>query len=171
MKTILSPKLPRIIKNKKKLEQELNIKIFNRGKELKIEGSPEEEYLAEKIIDAINFGFKISDALSIKKEDNEFEILNIKNYTKNKKLERIKARLIGKNGKCLSTLRNLSESFIEIKDNNVGIISPPENLENITNAIIQIIQGAKQSYAYKGLEKNRPQPIYDLGLRNEKENL
>ena len=33
MKTILSEKLPRILKNKKRLEERLNIKITNRGKE------------------------------------------------------------------------------------------------------------------------------------------
>ena len=48
MKILICDKLPRIIKNKKKLEKKLNIKITNRGKEVKIIGKPENEYLAEK---------------------------------------------------------------------------------------------------------------------------
>ena len=73
MRTIISEKLPRIIKNKKKLEKILNIKITNRGKEVNIEGSPEDEYIAEKVIDAINFGFPFSYAVSIKKENGELK--------------------------------------------------------------------------------------------------
>ncbi|MCA9487855.1 MAG: hypothetical protein KC516_02745 [Nanoarchaeota archaeon] len=168
MKKILSEKIPRIIRNKKKLEKTLEVKISNRGKEVYLEGNAENEYLAEKVIDAINLGFEIEDALSIKKEEKDFEIMNIKDYTKNKKLERIKSRLIGKEGKVLSTLRNLSEAHIQVHENQVGIISDPEILETLTQAIIQIIQGAKQSHAYAFLEKNRPAPIYDLGLKEDK---
>ena len=67
METIYCEKVPRIIKNKKKLEGELNIKIKNRGKEVVIKGRPEDEYAAKKVIDALNFGFPFSTALLIKK--------------------------------------------------------------------------------------------------------
>ena len=53
MKIIISEKLPRILKNKKFLENKLNVKITNRGKEVMIQGSPEEEYIAEKVIDCL----------------------------------------------------------------------------------------------------------------------
>ena len=68
MKIILSEKLPRILKNKKRLEKKLNIKISNRGKEVQINGNPGDEYIAEKVIDALNFGFPFSTAISIKEE-------------------------------------------------------------------------------------------------------
>lgn len=171
MKTILSEKPQRIIRHKKKLEKELEIKITNRGKEIYLEGNSEQEYIAEKVIDAINFGFKISEAISIKLEDAMFEILNIKDYSKHKNFERIKSRLIGKNGKCINTLRVLSGTFIELKENKVGIIADSEKIETITQAIIKIINGAKQSNAYAYLEKHRPTQIYDLGLKKTEENL
>ena len=60
MKKIICEKLPRILKNKKKLSEVLGVTLTNRGKEVYIEGSPEKEYIAEKVIDAINFGFAIS---------------------------------------------------------------------------------------------------------------
>ena len=69
MKTILSEKLPRILKNKKQLQEKLNIKITNRGKEVSISGKPLDEYTAEKVIDALNFGFPFGTAMLIKKED------------------------------------------------------------------------------------------------------
>ena len=91
MKKILSEKLPRILKNRKRLEEKLKVKITNRGKEVTINGKPEDEFIAEKVIDAINFGFPFSVAISIKEEDLEFEILNIKDHTSRKDLDRIRA--------------------------------------------------------------------------------
>ena len=45
MEIIYSKKLPRILKNKKRLESLLGVKITNRGKEIKISGKPEDEYV------------------------------------------------------------------------------------------------------------------------------
>ncbi|MCK5624441.1 hypothetical protein KAI04_01205 [Candidatus Pacearchaeota archaeon] len=165
MKTILSEKAPRILKNKKRLEKKLNIKISNRGKEIQINGKPEEEYTAEKVIDALNFGFPFSVAISIKEEDLEFEILNIKDHTTRKDLERIRARLIGKGGKTLQTLNQLTKCNFELKDNQMGIIGSPEYLENAQESVISIIKGSKQSNVYSHLEKNQIKPVIDLGLK------
>ena len=82
MKTIYSEKLPRILKSKKRLEAKLNVKITNQGQNVSIDGEAEDEYIAEKVIDALNFGFPFSDALLIKEEDNMFEVINIKDHTK-----------------------------------------------------------------------------------------
>jgi len=166
MKILICDKLPRIIKNKKKLEKKLNIKITNRGKEVKIIGKPENEYLAEKIIDALNFGFPFSVALSIKEEDFLFEILNIKEYTKRKDLETIRARIIGKKGKTLKTFCELTKCYFELKDNCVGIIGSPEYIKNAQEAIISIIKGSKQANVYAYLEKHQIRPESDLGLKD-----
>lgn len=167
MKTRTSEKLPRIIKNKARLEKALNLKITNQGKEVSIEGSPEDEYEGTKVIDALNFGFSFSAAISIKEEENLFEIINIKDHTQRKNLEAIRGRIIGKRGGTLGTLSQLTKCHIELKDNQVGIIGGPEHIENAIESIILIIQGAKQANVYKGLEKNQPHHEYDLGLREE----
>ena len=167
MKKILSEKLPRILKSKRKLEKELNIEIKNRGKEVYIEGEPEDEYIAEKIIEAINFGFSISTALLIKKEDFYFETLNIKDYAITKNIERIKGRIIGKGGSALKTLSTLTDCYFEIKDKEIGIIGDPENIENANNAIISLAKGAKHGNVYAQLERNKPRPLQDLGLKEK----
>ncbi|MCH8014414.1 MAG: hypothetical protein IH823_06435 [Candidatus Dadabacteria bacterium] len=167
MKKILSEKLPRILKAKKKLEKELNVKISNRGKEVYIKGSPEDEDTAEKVIDAINFGFSIPTAISIKEEGLTFEIINIKDHTHSKNLERVRGRIIGKAGKALQTLSKLTNCYFEIKDNEVGIVGSPEDMENATEAIILLARGAKHGNVYGHLERNQPRPIIDLGLKNK----
>ena len=169
MKKIICDKLVRITKNKKKLQGKLNVKITNRGKEVYIEGKSEDEYIAEKVIDALNFGFPFTAALLIKEEDANFEILNIKDYTKRHDLETVRARIIGKAGKTLQTLSQLTNCNIELKDNNVAIIGDPEFIENAQNALISIIQGSKQTNVYSFLEKHRVQPVIDLGLKKAKE--
>lgn len=168
MKKLICERVGIIIRNKKQLEDILEVKITNRGKEVYFEGSSEKEYFAEKVIDAINFGFSISTALLIKKEELIFETLNIKDYTSRKDLERIRGRIIGKGGKALKVLTTLTNCFFEIKDNQIGIIGSPECIQNAQNSCISIIKGSKHSNVYCHLEKNRPEPVYDLGLKEVK---
>ena len=168
MKIILSEETANIIKNKKRLERLLNVKITIKGEEISVEGSPEDEYIAEKVIDSISFGFPFSVALSIKLEDFLFEILNIKDYTPRKDFETIKARIIGKGGKTLKTLNTLTNCHFELKDNDVGIIGSPECIKNAQDAVIMVIQGSKHANVYSYLEKHHVQPILDLGLKKKK---
>jgi len=165
MKIILSEKIGRIIKNRKKLEEKLNVKITNRGKEVFMQGDSQDEYWAEKVIDALNFGFPYAVAIIIKEEEFIFEILNIKDHTKRKDLKSIRARIIGKDGKALQTLSQLTGCYFELKDNLVGIIGGPELIENATEAIIAIVKGAKHSNVYAHLEKSKVEPVMDWGLR------
>jgi KH domain-containing protein len=165
MKTILSEKLPRILKNKRRLEILLNVKITNRGKEVTIQGEPDDEYIAEKVIDALNFGFPFSDAILIKEKNCEFEILNIKDYTRRKDLKEIRARIIGTKGGTLRTLCELTKCHFEINGNDVGIIGEPECIKNAQDAVTSIIKGAKQANVYKFLEKKQVKEPIDLGLK------
>jgi len=165
MKKLIIDKLLRITKNRKKLETRLNVKITNRGREIYIEGKPEDEHIAEKVVDALNFGFPFSKAIAIKTEEAEFEIINIKDHTRKKNLERIRARIIGTKGKTLKTLSDLTECGFELKDNQIGIIGDPELIKNAQEAITLIIQGSKQGNVYSYLEKHQVKPVGDLGLR------
>ena len=167
MKTIISEKLPRILKNKKILEEKLNIKISNRGKEISISGKAVDEYIAEKVIDALDLGFPFSKAISIKEEGFLFEILNIKDYTTRKDLKRVRARIIGKNGKVLKTLTKLTGCFFEIKENHIGIIGEAQAIERAQEAIISIIKGTKHSNIYSRLEREKIKPVLDLGLKKD----
>lgn len=165
MKTILMEKVLRVIRNKKQLERTLEVKITNRGKEVTISGDADDEYLGQKVLEAIEMGFPISHALLIKEEGLMFEVLNIRDYTKRTDLERIRGRIIGKDGRAIRTLANLTKSFMEVKDNFVGIIAHPETMEIAQEAVISIVKGSKHSNVYAHLEKNQPEEVSDLGIR------
>jgi len=171
MKTLIIDKLPRILKNKKRLETSLKVKITNKGKEVTIDGEAPDEYIAEQVIEALNFGFPYAAAMSILNEENFFEIINIKDYTHRMDLRSVRARIIGTSGKTLKTISEISQCNIELKDNSIGIIGPPENIRLTQSAIIKIIQGSKQSNAYLMLEKDKPEPVFDLGLKQVKKKL
>lgn len=168
MKRIILERAGSVIKEKKKLEDALNVKISNRGKEVFIEGEPLEEYEAEKVIDALGFGFKIEIALMIKEKELSFEVINIKNFTKRKDTATIRARIIGTKGKTLKTLMELTDCFFEVRNNEVGIIGSPERMKIAQTTTISLIQGSKQASAYKYLEKHQIKPVIDLGLKEVK---
>jgi len=165
METLIYEKTGRIIKNKNRLEKELKVEISNKGKEITIDGLPEDEYFAEKVLTALEFGFPFSVALLVKEEDNIFETLNIKKYTHKKDLEKIRARIIGTKGKTLRTLTELTKCHFALKDNHLGIIGEPEYIKIATEAMISLIQGSKQANVYAFLEKHQIKPVIDLGLK------
>ena len=120
------------------------------------------------VLEALEFNFPFQIALLIKKEDFIFEKLNIKEFTKRNDLSKVRARIIGKDGKVLKTLCDLTNCFFELKGNQLGIIGPAEEIKNAQNSCISIISGSKHSNVYKFLEKHKPIEIEDLGLREEK---
>jgi KH domain-containing protein len=151
MKIILSEETSKLIEKKKEIEKTLSVKIKIKDKEISVEGSPEDEYIAEKVIDALGFGFPLSVALSIKREDFLFEILNVKDYTPRKDLKTIRARIIGKGGKSLRTLSELTDCHFELKNNDVGIIGSPECIKTAQDAIVMVIHGSnlKNNFKYQ----------------------
>ncbi len=167
MKKLILDKMMRVVKARTLLEKELGLKLEIRGREITFSGKAEDEYIAERVLEAINFGFPMDVALMMKHEDLIFEVLNIKDYTKRNDLERIRGRLIGTGGKTKATLIQLTQCFIEYKENKVGIIGQPEHIEFATQAIISLIKGAKQANIYSYLEHHKVLPVVNLALKDD----
>jgi len=157
----------RPLKLKKRLEASLGIKISSRLKNIIIEGSPEEEYIAEQVILALDLGFSLQEALSIKEEEFLFEILNIKEHTKSHNLERVRGRIIGEKGKTIATLSGLTGCYLKLNENQLGIIGPPEIMKITQEALTSLINGSKTANVYAFLEKKHPEEIGDLGLKKK----
>ena len=168
MKILICEKFQRVTKNRTKLEKYLNVKIENKGKEITIDGEAEDEFIAEKVIDALDFGFPFSVAVSIKEQGYMFEIINIKDYTKRKDLEVIRARIIGTQGKTLKTFGILTKCYLELNGNRLGVIGEPEYIRTAQESVFSLIRGSKQANVYAYLEKHQPEPIIELGLKEPK---
>lgn len=163
MQSIYIESLGKVLKNKKKLEEELNIKILNKGRNIFIKGAPENEYIALKIIEAMELGFSAEEALLLKDEEIIFQIINIKSLTNRKDIKEVKARIIGTHGKTINNLRILSECEISLRGNRVGVIGNAESIKEAIIALRSLIQGSKQGNVYARLEreskKRRQKPL------------
>lgn len=167
MRKLFTDKTPRIIKTKWELEKVLNVKILVREGEIEISGEPVDEFIAEKVVDAASLGFEIKIALLLKEEEFILEKINIKEHTKRRDLEVIRARIIGTKRKTLTTLEELTHCFFQVKDNTIGIIGPADWIENAQKAIISLIKGSKQANVYAFLEHHQIPEIEDLGIKEQ----
>lgn len=158
----------KILRNKKNLEEKLKVKISGRGKKIEISGNEIEEYIAHKVLEAISIGFEEDIAFQLLNPEYIFEKINIKDITKRKNLQEIKARVIGTRGGTIDLISDLSNCHTVLHGNTVYIIGNSEEIKNAMNAIIKLIKGSKQSSVYAYLEKQRK--IYhpeDLGLKDK----
>ena len=171
MKTLIVENIRKVKKAVPKIEKKIKVrvsfgkpaeKIFIKGKEL-------DEFVAEKIIEAVDFGFDVEDALLLKDDDFVLEFIDIKKHTPRKNLKDIRARLIGTGGKAKNTIEELTGGVIVIHANQVGLIVDSEHLDSATQAIISLIQGAKHGNVFAYLEKQnisrRKFDKDDLGLK------
>ena len=134
-----------------------------------IKGNELNEYLVEKVIHAVDFGFHVDDALLLTSDDFVLEFITVKEHTRRKNLKEVRARLIGTGGKARKTIENLTGSVIVIQGNDVGIIVDAEHSEAVAQAIESLIQGAKHGNVFAYLEKQnvsrRKFDEDDLGLK------
>lgn len=147
--------IKKVLMNKKELEEKLDVKISNKGKLIFIEGPAENEYLTEKILEAMNLGFSLETAMLLKNEEVILQILNIKDLTKRKDLERIKARVIGTHGKTLKNLKFLSDCELCLHDNRLGIIGHADDIKEAIISLKSLVQGSKQGNVYARLERKK----------------
>ena len=127
------------------------------------------EYLVEKVIRAVDFGFNIDDALLLMSDDFLLEFIEVKEHTHRKNLKDVRARLIGTGGKARKTIQNLTGSEIVIQGNTVGVIVDADHLDAVMQGIESLIQGAKHGNVFAYLEKQniskRKFERDDLGLK------
>lgn len=162
MQEIYTEFIQKVLQNKNKLEQELEVKLTNQGKNLFVDGEPDKEFIALQAIGAINLGFSVGKALLLKNEDIILQTLHIKDITKRHDLERVRARIIGKQGKTLKTLNNLTGCEFSIQKNRVGIIGDAEDIKEAIQAITSLVCGSKQSNVYAHTEKQIKKKRFEL---------
>lgn len=166
-----SNKIKKVIK---RVESKLEVKIDYAGDKFMIKGEDYKEFLCEEILKAVDFGFDIEDAFLLLDEDFSLQFLNIKDYTKKKNLESVRARVIGANGRAKGTIGELTGSVIVVNVNQIGIIVSADHLSSVTQSIISLIHGAKHANIFAYLEKQnkllKKFDDEDLGLKDISKN-
>ncbi|MBS3081047.1 hypothetical protein J4221_06230 [Candidatus Pacearchaeota archaeon] len=155
MQEIYVENIKEVLRNKKRIETELEIKLSNKGKNVFINGKPENEFLALHVLEAVNAGFSVANSLQLKDENIILNTIFIKDITKRNDLEIVRGRIIGREGSTLKTLKHLTHCDFAMKVNTVGIIGDAEEIEDAVQAIKSLIQGSRQGRVYGRLERMR----------------
>ena len=153
MQEIYVENIREVIRGKKLIQKELDVKITNKGKNVFVDGDADDEYIALEVLEAVNAGFSIDSALVINEEGMMLQRVHIKDITKREDLDRVRARIIGKKGKTLATLGNLTNCRVSLQDNEIGLIGEAETMDDAVQAVTSLIQGSKQGNVYSRLER------------------
>jgi len=151
------------------LKQRLKVNAAIKAKTITLSGEELNEFIAEQIVRAVDFGFNEEDSLLLLNEDYMLEFINIKQNTKKKDLRTVRARIIGRDGRAKGTIAELTGSIIVVNANQVGIIADSEHIDSVIQGITSIIHGAKHSNVFSYLEKqnvNLRKLDDDLGLKD-----
>ncbi|MFX1393331.1 MAG: KH domain-containing protein [Promethearchaeota archaeon] len=150
-------------KTKEEIEKKLGVKIELDSKtgecEIKqVLNDPKYNPLniltAQKVVNAINRGFNPIKAMKLMEDTYDLEVFNLLSILgkSNKRIKRIKGRIIGRNGEMRKAIERYAESFISVYGKTVSIISDYENLQIARSAVSMLINGMPHHVVLKFLE-------------------
>lgn len=114
-------------------------------------------FITSSIVKAIGRGFNPDIAMTLLSEDRYLEIIPIKSIIGDSanKLQRVKARLIGSEGKAWKTIEQLTNTDVSVYGKTAAIIGRPDDVLVAKQAIEKLIHGSKHGNVYKYIEKQK----------------
>ena len=145
---------------KRKLQKktETKIKISSMEGDVIIKGEDSLNVLSVRdIIKAVGRGFNPKIAYKLLKEENMFDMLNLHDYTKGSKNQeiRIKARVIGREGKARKTIERFTDTDICVFGKTVGIIGKVEDVNLARRALDKLLKGSPHGKVYSWIKRQQ----------------
>ncbi|UCC21045.1 MAG: RNA-processing protein [Promethearchaeota archaeon] len=148
---------------KREIERKLGVKINLDSKSGNCEILPNPEsqdyiplniFTAQNIVNAINRGFNPVKAMKLLEENFDLEIFNLIQIIgkSEKRIKRVKGRIIGRNGEMRKAIERYAESFISVYGKTVSIIADYDNLQIARKAVSMLINGIPHHVVLKFLE-------------------
>ncbi len=118
------------------------------------EGDP---FKAQDVITAIARGFSPQRAFNLFEQGKGLSTIDLREYSgkSENSLARIKARLIGSDGKARKLIEQLSETAISVYGHTVSIIGESDKTKVAEEAIVKLASGGTHKAAYQMLQKYR----------------
>jgi ribosomal RNA assembly protein len=118
-----------------------------------VEGDVVGEFTAKSVVYAYGRGFEMADALRLAREGNYFDSIDLEDALGSEKsISRIKARIIGSNGKTKRYMEQVSGAKISVYGNTVSFIGTSEALQEARAATEALIKGSMHKSAYARME-------------------
>jgi len=111
--------------------------------------TPYEVMRAKQAVEAISLGFSLEDALSLSSEEYCFEVIDLSEAARNPEdLKRIKARVIGEEGRARRNIEQMAGVKIVVGDKVVGILGECENVSVARKALMMLVEGRTHATVY-----------------------
>ncbi len=111
--------------------------------------TPYEVMRARQALEAISLGFSLEDALLLSSEEYCFEVIDLSEIARNPEdLKRIKARIIGEEGRAKRSIEQLAGVKIVVGDKVVGVLGECENVSVARKALTMLAEGRTHATVY-----------------------
>ncbi|MAG78014.1 RNA-processing protein [archaeon] len=144
---------------KKRLEElgKVKLEIDSQEGDVTIDGDSLEVYVMQSVVKAIARGFNPKYAEQLLKEDNALEIIEVQDYVgKSKKNQmRLKARVIGQEGKARKYIEGVCEVRIVVYGKTISIIGEVERVSIAKQTIEMLLEGSPHGNVYKWLDNKK----------------
>ena len=114
-------------------------------------------WTARDIVKAIGRGFEPEIAMLLADEENEFRLIDLKEYVGKSKnaLIRIRGRIIGREGKAKNIIEDYTDTHIVIYGKTVAIIGRSDKVDAAAKAVEMLASGSRHGSVYKMLESGK----------------
>jgi ribosomal RNA assembly protein len=139
-----------------RLRERLNCKIELSENDITVEGETYDEYNAKNVLQAFGRGFDLDKAYRLLSEDCFFQQVNLKDmFRSREQLMRVKARIIGKEGRAKEYIESVSGAEIAVYGGTVSMIGSVDELKVAGAAIQVLLGGGMHKTAYMIMEKEK----------------
>ncbi len=111
---------------------------------------------ARDIVQAIGRGFSPQRAFILLDDDIYLRLINLEEFgSTHNQIRRLKGRVIGQGGKTRRNIEALTDTYVAVMGNTIGVIGEVDNQQIAVTAIIRLLQGAEHSTVNRYLNTQR----------------
>ncbi|PIN75196.1 RNA-processing protein [Candidatus Woesearchaeota archaeon CG10_big_fil_rev_8_21_14_0_10_36_11] len=118
-------------------------------------------YNTKHIVKAIARGFNPKVALLLANEEYAFELIDMKEIAGKSQntMQRLKGRVIGKEGKSREEIERLTDCHISVYGKTIGIIGDAMHVSIARQAVAMLLQGSMHKTVFSFLEKKKKETM------------
>lgn len=149
---------------KKKLETLFQVRLVIDGesgevKVIPVEGQedPTANLKAQNAVQAIGRGFPPEKAFFLQKDEFMLDVIDLRDLVPKSRgnISRIKARIIGRDGKTRQVIEETTDAQVCVYGNTVSLIGGPSEVEIAKDAIFKLVGGSEHKTVYRYLSRMR----------------